>query len=131
MLKAEEVKEVFFDCLYKDGEDFSNPAPVEVHGVGMHIGFHPRRLEENKHKISAFLNELPDSFNLSTGGGHSFLAACTDKAGNQWGGHSDIDHLVCMGLAIGAVEFKLPRNMWNILPGGMPYFSVKDIVNNS
>jgi hypothetical protein len=38
-----------------------------------------------------------------------------------------MDELVCLGLAIGKVEFQMTRDMWSILPGGVPYFSVKDV----
>jgi hypothetical protein len=36
-----------------------------------------------------------------------------------------MDELVCLGLAIGRIAFLMPREMWEMLPGGMPYIVVK------
>jgi hypothetical protein len=44
--------------------------------------------------------------------------------GKQWGEHSNIEELLCLGTAIGKVHFQFPRDMWSMFPGGMPYFSV-------
>jgi hypothetical protein len=37
-----------------------------------------------------------------------------------------MEGLFCLGMAIGKVECLMPRKMWTILPGGMPYYLVKD-----
>lgn len=56
----------------------------------------------------------------------SFLNMCMDKHGNYWtGSHATMDALVMLGNAIGAVSFNLPPQFWPILPGGMPYVTVK------
>jgi hypothetical protein len=36
-----------------------------------------------------------------------------------------MDQLFTLGIAIEKVSFQLPREMWNVLPGGMPYLVVK------
>ena len=41
------------------------------------------------------------------------------------GMYSNVDQLVCLGNAIGKVKFLMPRDMWPILPGGMPYIAIK------
>lgn len=133
-LTANNVHETFMKCLFKDAEPQDNP--VEGHGVMMLMGFHPGRLEENREKILSMLDGLPDNFKEGQGGGWSFLNACNDKNGNQWADmHQTMDELVCLGLAIKAVKFQLPREMWDAFPGGMPYFSVsipvvEETVNN-
>lgn len=72
------------------------------------------------------LAELPDDFKISRGGSYSFLNACLDKHGNQWTGlHRAQEELVRLGIAIGRVECCFPRETWAALPGGMPYFMVK------
>ncbi len=72
-----------------------------------------------------FLLALPDSFQASGGGGMSFLNACMDRNGVQWGEHRDIEQLFCLGTALKLCSLCLPRDMWDALPGGMPYYVVK------
>jgi len=123
-LTAHNSHETFMKCLFKDGEP--TDGYKEAHGVMMRVGFHPGRLEENKENIYSMLAGLPNEFKKSGGGGWTFLNACQDKNGVQWADlHSTIDELLCLGLAIDAVKFQLPREMWSVLPGGVPYFSVE------
>ena len=71
--------------------------------------------------------QLPSQFRLFTeggAGGWSFLNAHEDKDGVQWGEHKVIEVLVCLGIAVGHARFLLPRKMWSMAPGGMPYFCV-------
>jgi len=113
------------DCLFKDGEDTSNL--VRVEGIFSNFGFHPDRLENHKHEIVEMLNELPEQFHENTGGGWSFLNACMDKHGNQWTDlHRVMEQLFVLGIGINRVEYVLQRDMWRILPGGMPYCVIFD-----
>ena len=124
VLTAQHVEAVFMDCLLKDGEDTSDHIVAE--GIVRTVGFHPDRIEEHRQEIHDMLAELPDEFKTSGGGGYSFLNACMDKHGNQWTGlHLTQEQLVQLGIAIGEVEYCLPRDMWVAFPGGMPYFIVK------
>jgi hypothetical protein len=123
-LKAERVHAIVTDCLFKDGEDTTGF--IKAEGVRMTIGFHPGRLKSHEAEIERMLCELPEQFFQSTGGGWTFLNACMDREGRQWGEHRDIDGLVVLGIGIGRVKYSMPRDMWNILPGGMPYFTVLD-----
>lgn len=85
------------------------------------------RLEKNKGAIKSMLDELPDDFKESKGGGGSFLSACMDKDGEQWTGlQAIVEELFLLGIAIGAVRLVLPRKMWGMLPGGMPYYVIID-----
>ncbi len=71
------------------------------------------------------LDELPDSFKKSGGGGMSFQNACVDKQGNQWTDfHQRMEQLFQLGIGIGKVELLMPREMWAMLPGGMPYYAI-------
>lgn len=122
-LNPQRVEEIFLDCLFKDGEDRSSY--VKAQGIQMAVGFHPDRLENHKTEIEALLDELPDEFRLSGGGGMSFLQACNDKHGYQWTGlHQHMDQLFMLGIAINKVQTLFPREMWSALPGGMPYYAV-------
>ena len=72
------------------------------------------------------LSELPDEFRVSGGGGWSFLQACNDRHGTQWTGfHQAMEELFMLGMAAGLVTELLPRDLWDALPGGMPYYAVK------
>lgn len=117
------------ECLFKEDEivDGIPIKPMRVaEGVMKKIGFCEQRIVSHTNTIAALLLSLPIDFQKSGGGGHSFLNACMDSSGRQWTDlHQRIDELVCLGLAIDAVEYCVPRDMWGLLPGGMPYFCVK------
>ncbi len=123
-LNPKTVNKIFHDSLFGEGEDTSHY--VEAHGVMLRVGFHPERLESHRAAIKEMLAELPTEFQQLGGGGWSFLNACNDKHGNQWTGeHRTIELLVLLGIAIGKVKFQLPRDVWKVLPGGMPYFVIE------
>lgn len=124
ILNADRVRELFLGCLFKEGEDTTNH--VKVEGVMQNIGFHPDRVKAASEEIGKMLMELPDDFMKSKGGGMSFLQACMDKHGNHWAEHQTMDQLFSLGQAVGKCEYPFPRNMWKILPGGMPYIAVLD-----
>ena len=77
--------------------------------------------------VSELLDQLPAEFHEKTGGGWSFLNACNNRDGQQWTGlHETMEKLVMLGLATGHVAFLMPRDMWSVLPGGMPYFVIRE-----
>lgn len=124
VIAADRVNSIFMACLFKDGEDTSDHIVAE--GIVNIVGFHPGRIEKHRQEIHDMLAELPDEFKTSGGGGYSFLNACMDKHGNQWTGvHQTQEQLIQLGIAIGEVEYCLPREMWSAFPGGMPYLIVK------
>ncbi len=123
ILNAEQVNAVFMDCLFRDGEDTSKH--VRAEGIIRNVEFHPERLESHRTEIVAMLNELPEKFQERGGGGWSFLNACNDKHGNQWTSfHQTMEQLFQLGIGIGKVKSLMPRKLWNILPGGMPYYVI-------
>lgn len=124
-LTSENVRSVFMSLLFKTGEDTS----MHVIGEGalLKAGFHPDRLKEREKDIEDMLLQLPEQFMKSGGGGWSFLNACEDKNGVQWAGlHASIDELLAMGIACKKASYLMPRDAWDIFPGGMPYFVVND-----
>lgn len=123
-LTSEKVHDIFMNSLFEEGEETNNY--VEGIGVITRVGFHPKRLEDNREAINNLLNELPLGFKKSEGG-DSFLNMCNDKNGNQWTSlHQRMDELVTLGLAIGLVSFPLGREMWLVLPGGLPFITIND-----
>ena len=127
-LEAQAVEAIMMDCLYREDEVVNCQPPeghVMVDGIVARFAFHPGRLQQHKQTICLLLAELPIEFHKNTGGGWSFLNACFDKTGRQWGEHRNMEQLVVLGLATGLVEYCLPRELWSALPGGLPYFVVK------
>lgn len=126
VLTADRVSTVMRYCLFRKEEcpaDGSAPAgAVIIEGIKVGYGFHPGRLDEKRDEIALLLRELPEQF--MAGGGWSFLNACVDRSGTQWGEHVHVDALMSLGLAVGLVSLLVPRELWDTLPGGMPYFSV-------
>ena len=117
---SELTSNAFMDCLFKKGEDTTNH--VEVQGLTNMFGLHPQRLEEKRELVTALLAELPVEFKE----GYTFLNLCTTKDGEQWTAmHRVCEQLVVMAIGLGLMEYCLPREMWAILPGGVPYLMIK------
>ena len=125
MLSTEAVEAIFVDCLLDETEIDEQGKPsveiVKVQGIMNDFGFNPTKLETHRDIIIGFLEELPDSFKESSGGGWSFLNACNDRHGVQWGEHRNMEQLFVLGIAINKAKFIMPREMWVVFPGGMPY----------
>lgn len=130
MIDGVRVEEILRDCLYLDEElpaDHATPDDaVIVSGIVNTFGLHPERVEAHRTEIESIIAEWPMEFRSVSrggGGGWSFLNACMDRDGNQWGEQRNVEQLMCLGVAIGKVTV-VPRELWDALPGGMPYFEV-------
>ena len=87
--------------------------------------FSKSEIEKHKIEITGMLKCLPNEFMQNQGGGYSFLKACNDKNGNQWtGSHFQMEKLFALGIAVEKVKCLLPREIWEVLPGGVPYYAV-------
>lgn len=128
VLTSERVTNTFRDCLFREGEETSGH--VRAEGITTTVGFHPERLTSHKADIEAMLAELSADFKKSGGGGMSFLNACMDRNGDQWTGfHLVMEQLFLLGMGVGLVQCQLPREMWRLFPGGMPYYVINDVSN--
>lgn len=117
VLNPQRVSEIFGECRHG--------STVHVEGIRGPVWFSAERLEVHRPEIEAMLDELPDDFKESSGGGTSFLNACQDKHGNLWTGlHGIMEQLFLLGMGIGKVKLLFPREMWSYLPGGMPYYVI-------
>lgn len=123
MPDASKLEKIMGDCLFADNEDTNSAILVE--GIVNNFGFHPERLESHRAEVEKMLSELPIEFFPETGGGMSFLAACNDKYGRQWGEHRSMEALFALGIALGKVDLLIPKEMWSVFPGGMPYYVVR------
>jgi hypothetical protein len=119
-----EIVEAFFNvCLFRQGE--KPEKMVKVEGI-KEVQFDTERLKSLKTEIIAMLDELPDQFRKSGGGGASFLDASFDKYGRQWTGlQMHMEQLFLLGIGIGKVRLLFPRReSLSTLPGGIPYYII-------
>jgi len=123
-LTSKNVETIFLACLYQEGEDTTGQ--IQAEGITNKFGFNPGRLSANEESIKDLLFQLPKEFMRSGGGGYTFLNGCLDAKGDQWGEQTSVHELLCLGLAIGKASYLMPREMWSVLPGGVPYFVVHD-----
>lgn len=122
-LTVENVERIFVDCLTNE----DNPNAIECNPVIHKCVFDAQKINEHKDEIKECLMALPKEFRENEGGGYSFLAACNDIDGNQWTGlHLNMEKLFALGTAAGYITSLVPRNMWFMLPGNMPYFMIKE-----
>ena len=129
IINAEEVLEAFIDCLYRESEltgiEGVPGDAILVEGIMAKFGFQPARLEEKRDIVTEWLAALPEAFRKDKGGGWSFLNACNQENGVQWTGlHERMEQLFCLGMGLGLVKCQLRRDLWAVLPGGMPYYAI-------
>ena len=123
VLTADAVNRLVSECLFAQEEP--KHGAVIVEGITATYGFHPARLTAAACRIRALLDELPEEFHAGSGEGWTFLNACVDRRGRQWTGeHRAMEALFCLGIGTGAAKWLLPRDMWNVYPGGIPYVLV-------
>lgn len=113
MIDPVEVNEIFARSLNESGlciECIVTRAKLQVS-------------DEDRICIEKVLRQLPAPF--IDEGGWSFLNLCMDREGNQWtGSHQTMEQLMMLGMATGMVKILFPRDLWSILPGGVPYFTI-------
>jgi hypothetical protein len=124
-LSVQRVEEVFAACLAHGA--VSHPTCTVV-GIVSTAHLSLNRLAEHRRDIAGMLEQLPKAFKAREAGGDggwSFLSACMDRDGRQWTGeHRTMEKLFLLGLATEQASWCLPRDMWEVLPGAMPYIKV-------
>jgi hypothetical protein len=129
-LTAENVMQTAMLCMYPDDtvDEKNMPADaVLAAGITIEILFDPARLAAHTDDIGSMLDQLPATFKPASQGGDggwSFLKACNDAKGNQWGEQKHMETLFMLGIAVGKARWMFPRRTWPKLPGGMPYVIV-------
>ena len=126
-LTGENVHNIMVDCLFDDDVEIDeNNLPdncIVIEGILNSYGLKREGLEQHKDDIISMVNQLPTEF--IEGGGWSFLNMCMRNDGEQWTGfHWTQEQLLVLGIGVGAMQILLPREVWNLLPGGMPYVAV-------
>lgn len=116
-LTADNVRAVFDDSLAASGE----VPTLRAHGLFNEFFFNPGRLEVHRSAVRSFLGKLSTRYYVDRGGGHSAMAMGHRRDGEYWGGRPDVERLICVGLALGLVDFCLDRRLWHLFPAGLPY----------
>lgn len=124
-LTENKVGRVFRECLAGNAEDEN---AIVIDGITVRVAFDAARVTAHAGEIRELLTELPSAFLSETeggGGGWSFLNACNDRHDRQWTGfHRSMEELFMIGEAAGMVKPLLPRELWEALPGSMPYYVI-------
>ena len=125
-LNDENVKNLFFSCLYDENElpkDNSIPdSAIIVKGITKTVGFKPENIEKNRADIENLLENIHEHFKE----GWTFLYFCYDVKGNNWTwSQNTMELLMLLGIAIKKVDYCFPREMWIDLPGSVPYIIIK------
>ncbi|GAB3550664.1 hypothetical protein [Spirosoma fluminis] len=117
-LSENAVNWTYYQCMTVKPNDENT---ILVAGVQGGAQFEPARIETYRPQILHYLEQLPQQFRKSGGGGWSFLNMNEDKDGRQWADlHISMDKLICLGKAIGVLT-TTPNDLNEALPGGMPY----------
>ena len=117
-LTAENVERLFTLCELLAGA----PGGIEVSGLVHRFRFDREQIQRHRVAIAILLDQLPEEFHASGGGGWSFLNGALDRHGEQWGDQPDVQRLLCLGMAAGMVrQLAIPEA---VLPGGVPYYVV-------
>jgi len=127
LIDAKEVGEIFEDCLYKGEKPNCETSEdtIVVEGVVHNFAIDLSKLEKHADRVAELLGYLPTNFHKSGGGGWSFLQMCDDRNGVQWTGfHMRMEQLLVLGIALKKARIQVPRDMWKVFPGGVPYLVV-------
>lgn len=132
MIDPRRIEEIMLDSLFTPEEvEAAKPKNPEPHVLADMItakfGFHPLRLMSHDAEIAAMLDQLPDQFQQSKGGGWTFLNGCLASDGSQWtDSHKFVESLFALGIATGRMKCLVPKELWSSMPGGVPYYVVLD-----
>jgi hypothetical protein len=135
MINPTRVTEIFMESLFTDAEILPDGSGVKeglvvaaARGVVSNVGFNKARLETFRAEVFGMLAQLPLSFREDAGlegagGGMSFINLCNLESGEQWTGvQQTCEQLIQLAIGLGAAgELPLPRE---VLPGGVPYFTI-------
>lgn len=125
---AQEVDQIFVgenSVLFRPEEIVDGKPPPDaiiVDGIVRKFAFHPQRLESSRGEVTRLAKEIvADQFLKNAGGGWSFLNLCNDRNSNQWAEHPTAEAFLCLAIGLGMAGYCVPKEMWNVMPGGIPY----------
>lgn len=125
VLRTERIDYIMENALAGD-----DAPDLIVDAIVQQYGFNKAKVEPFREDIVAMLMELNEGYRESSKGkGASFLIADKDKNDVQWTGeHVYMEALFALGMAVGRVQLLLPRELWGVFPGEMPYYQITNDV---
>lgn len=116
------VIKAFVECAIPNGKRVKKDSII-VDGVSGPQAFRKDILETHRTNVKMMLAELPPKY--FTSGGATFNDLWDHSDGTRWTGTlSVMDMLLMLGLALGYVQYILPRDLWVTLPGRLPWLSI-------
>lgn len=124
MNAAHRINEIYEKCQ-KNASSRSDEA-VESGFAGT-VYLNQDDLEHHKHEIACILmNQDPKFFKHGEAGGCTFLNLPFNAQGVQWCEQFTAAQLCILGIGLGLVEYLMPPEMWDALPGGVPYLAIEN-----
>jgi hypothetical protein len=124
-LTADRVHHVYGACWRAEGTRNSLQR-IEVVGWLLRHTFSIKKLHGYREEIIRMLLSLPAGFRSDVGEGGSVGNMIERGDGVIWSvDMADIEKLVALGIASGLMNFCAPREVWHMLPGGLPYVRVE------
>ena len=121
MIDSKKLFEVFRDCLMSKKDIVNRKADVGyvlIDGIINKYCLDKCKLKKHEEFIKDYIKELPDEF----AEGWSFLNLCCDKENNQWTSSQIVaEQLMVLAMGINKAQYLVPRTMWDMLPGRVPY----------
>lgn len=129
MIDGNAIDQVFLECL---ANDRTSRDAIIIEGIVHNFAFDIHKLENNRQLIVSWIKMLPSEFldlNENGGGGWTFLNLCMTKdKSNVWTGlHLRCEQLYCLAAGNDLARFLFPRDMWQSLPGQMPFIIFRTI----
>ena len=121
-LTAKNVSRIFAKCVLPANTPCMRGTTIEVEGIQKNFVFNTKCLDAERKHIEDMLKELPEDFKRGRSFGHMYRT----ETGVQWTGKmKDMEALMVLGVAIGKLNYPVPKTLWWSLPGGMPYIILK------
>lgn len=117
MIDSAEVMQVLSACA-------AEPASADattIEGVINTFALSRAELEKHRLAVRGWIDQLVPEFMEGHGGGWTFLNLCDCRDGQWTGFHRDQEALFVLAKGLGLADFLMPRDLWSVLPGGMPY----------
>jgi hypothetical protein len=102
------------------------PAGDVIRGILHSYSLDVAKVASHRGEIVAMLEQWPEEFFDNGGGGWTFLNLCETRDGVLWTGlHLRCEQLCVLADVLGLLSYPLPRDMWSMMPGGLPYVAFK------
>lgn len=125
-LSSETLTAVYNGCIIKPGMNIDDITLLRVEGVSDDYIFDLDKIKKYTPVIRSFIRE----FGI-TSDGEQFGYFYNKRNGEQWTKKKeDVERLIALGLSIGLLEFKEPRELWKGFSKKYPIIQIKEPLLN-